>query len=156
MCSQLPFTTGLVSGHAHPAGDAGSGRTHVSGRGRTPNLLLIGPDTATRPYLDRLLASLSFVRSVDSADPHLPSGPVQALVLRDVERLTRVHQDQLAEWLSGPGSDARIVATAGRSLYPMVERGEFSDTLYYRINMVTLLLNDRFTPGPEPWRRHDT
>jgi hypothetical protein len=109
-----------------------------------PNLLLIGPDAATRPYLDRLMTAPS-VRSCDSAEPRLPSEPVGGLVLRDVERLTRERQDQLVEWLNGPGFHTRIVATSVTSLYPMVERGEFSDALYYRINMVTLLLEESST-----------
>ena len=84
----------------------------------------------------------SSIRACDSAEPHLPSEPVQGLVVRDVERLTRDHQEQLVEWLNGPGFQTRIVATSGKSLYPMVERGEFSDALYYRINMITLLLDE--------------
>jgi hypothetical protein len=104
-----------------------------------PNLLLIGPDTATRPYLD-LMMPLHSVRSCDSTEPCWPNEPVGGLVLRHVERLTREGQDQLVEWLNGPGFHTRIVATSVTSLYPMVERGEFSDALYYRINMITLLL----------------
>jgi transcriptional regulator with GAF, ATPase, and Fis domain len=114
-----------------------------------PNLLLIGPDTATRPYLDRLLASQSSVRSCDSAAPRLPSEPVGGLVVRDVERLTRNHQHQVLEWLNGPGFHTRIIATSVNSLYPLVERGEFSDALYYRINIVTLLLDESSASGAE-------
>jgi hypothetical protein len=109
-----------------------------------PNLLLIGPDAATRAYLDQQMAlPPSSVRSCDGAELELPIEPVQGLVVRDVERLTRDRQDQLVEWLSGPGYHTRIVATSGVPLYPMVERGEFSDALYYRINMITLRLDER-------------
>jgi hypothetical protein len=122
-----------------------------------PNLLLIGPDTATRPYLDRLM-TLPSVRSCDSTEPCLPNEPVRGLIVRDVERLTPEGQDQLVEWLNGPGFHTRIVATSVTSLYPMVERGEFSDALYYRINMVILLLEEssasaaeqRVAIGPAP------
>jgi hypothetical protein len=114
-----------------------------------PNLLLIGPEAATRAYLDRQMLPLpSSVRSCNGADLRLPSEPVQGLVVRDVERLTRDHQDQLVEWLSGPGCHTRIVATSGAPLYPMVERGEFSDALYYRINMITLRLDESSAQGP--------
>jgi Sigma-54 interaction domain len=121
--------------------DATQERPPVSCRRRLPNLLLIGPDTAMRPYLDRLMASPS-VRACDSAAPHLPRETVQDLVVRDVERLTRDGQEQLVDWLNGPGFHTRIVATSGTSLYPMVERGEFSDALYYRINMMILRLDE--------------
>ena len=109
---------------------------------RTPNLLLIGPDIVTRAYLDRLMASLpSPVRFCDSAAPCLPAEPVRGLVVRDVERLKRADQDQLLTWLNGNGYYTRVVSTSGTSFFPMVERGEFSDALYYRINVVTLLLD---------------
>jgi hypothetical protein len=108
---------------------------------RLPNLLLIGPEAATRPYLDRLMTSPS-VRACDSTAPHLPRETVQDLVVRDVERLTPDGQEQLVDWLNGPGFHTRIVATSGKSLYPMVERGEFSDALYYRINMIILRLDE--------------
>jgi hypothetical protein len=121
--------------------DATQARPSVSCHRRLPNLLLIGPDTATRPYLERLMASPS-VRACDSTAPHLPRETVQELVVRDVERLTPVGQEQLVDWLNGPGFHTRIVATSGTSLYPMVERGEFSDALYYRINMIILRLDE--------------
>ena len=109
---------------------------------RTPNLLLIGPDTVTRAYLDRLLASLaSPVRFCDSAAPCLPAEPVRGLVVRDVERLKRADQDQLLDWLNANGHYTRVVSTSGTSFFPMVERGEFSEALSYRINVVTLLLD---------------
>jgi Sigma-54 interaction domain len=109
---------------------------------RAPNLLLIGPDAATREYLDRLVASWpSPIRLCDSAEPFLPTEPVHGLVVRDVERLKRHHQDELIEWLDGAGHATPVISTSGRSLFPLVQQGDFSDTLYYRLNMVTLKLD---------------
>jgi hypothetical protein len=125
--------------------DALQERPPVSCHRRLPNLLLIGPDTATRPYLDWLMASPS-VRACDGTAPHLPSETVQDLVVRDVERLTPDGQERLVNWLNGPGFHTRIVATSGQSLYPLVKRGEFSDALYYRINMITLRLDQGSAP----------
>lgn len=125
--------------------DATQERPPGASRRRLPNLLLIGPETATRPYLDRLMASPS-VRACDSTAPYLPCESVQDLVVQDVERLTPDGQEQLVDWLNGPGFHTRIVATSGTSLYPLVVRGEFSDALYYRINMITLRLD-----VTQPW-----
>jgi hypothetical protein len=134
----------LVTGQFPASGDTGQARATVSTHRRTPNLLLIGPDSETRAFLDRQMASLpSSIGTCAGAELQLPSEPAQSLVLRDVEQLTRDHQDQLVEWLNGPGFHTRIVATSGAPLYPMVERGEFSDALYYRINIVTLRLDDQ-------------
>jgi Sigma-54 interaction domain len=126
--------------------DIGAGMTSldegIACHRRTPNLLLIGPDAATREYVDRLMASWpSPIRLCDSSEPLLPTEPVRGLVVRDVERLKRHHQDALIEWLDGAGYATPVISTSGRSLFPMVQQGDFSDTLYYRLNMVTLKLD---------------
>jgi transcriptional regulator of acetoin/glycerol metabolism len=109
---------------------------------RSANLLLIGPDAATSEFLAPLLTSLaSPVAYCDGAEPEFPHGPVGSLIVRDVGRLTRVHQQQLLEWLSDRTLSARVVATSARPVFPDVQRGLFSEGLYYRLNTVTLLLN---------------
>jgi hypothetical protein len=109
---------------------------------RSANLLLIGPDAATSEFLAPLMASLaSPVVCCDGAEPEFPNGPVGSLIVRDVGKLTRVHQQQLLEWLSDRTRSARVIATSARPVFPSVQRGLFSDDLYYRLNTVTLLLN---------------
>jgi hypothetical protein len=53
----------------------------------------------------------------------------------------RHHQDELIEWLDGAGYATPVISTSSRSLFPMVQQGDFSDTLHYRLNMVTLKLD---------------
>ncbi len=55
-------------------------------------------------------------------------------------KLLRVLQERVVEPLGGdPVSlDVRVVATAGRDLRELVERGEFREDLYYRLAVVTL------------------
>jgi hypothetical protein len=109
---------------------------------RSTNLLLIGPDAATREFLAQLAASLALpVVYCDGAGPEFPNGPVGSLIVRDVGRLTRAHQQQLLEWLNDRSCSARVIATSPRPVFPHVKRGLFSDGLYYRLNTVTLLLN---------------
>jgi sigma-54-interacting transcriptional regulator len=111
---------------------------------RSPNLLLIGPDAATREFLAPLMAT--FVAPVvycEGATPEFPAGPVCTLIVRDVARLTRTHQQQLLEWLNDRGGSAQVIATSARPVFPSVVRGSFSDSLYYRLNTVTLVLNRR-------------
>jgi hypothetical protein len=111
---------------------------------RTANLLLIGPDAATREFLAPLIASLpSPVVYCNAADPEFPNGPVGSLIVRDVDRLTPTHQHLLLEWLSDRSRGARVIATSARQVFPDVTSGVFSDSLYYRLNTVTLLLNRR-------------
>jgi hypothetical protein len=47
----------------------------------------------------------------------------------------------LLEWLNDRSGSARVIATSARSVFPNVQRGLFSDSLYYRLNTVTLALN---------------
>jgi hypothetical protein len=109
-----------------------------------PNLLLIGPDAVVDECLDRLIASVvSPVLFCDGARPALTNGPVRSLILRDVDRLTRPDQERLIEWLNHHDAGTRVIATSARPVFPYVERGEFSDALYYRINTVTLVLSER-------------
>jgi Sigma-54 interaction domain len=109
---------------------------------QSANLLLIGPDAATRGFLAPLMASLaSPVVYCDGAVTESLHGPIGSLIVRDVGRLTRAHQEQLLEWLNDRSCSARVIATSPRPVFPDVRRGVFSDGLYYRLNTVTLLLN---------------
>jgi hypothetical protein len=109
-----------------------------------PHLLLIGPDAVVSDYLDRLITSVAPpVQFCDGAAPDFTNVPVRSLIVRDVDRLDRAEQEQLIEWLNRHDAETRVIATSARPVFPRVERGEFSDALYYRINTVTLVLSDR-------------
>ena len=109
---------------------------------RSANLLLIGPDAATSEFLAPLMESLPLpVVACSGAEPEFPNGPVGSLIVRDVGRLTRTHQEQLLEWLSDRSRSARVITTSATQVFPDVTSGVFSDGLYYRLNIVTLLLN---------------
>jgi Sigma-54 interaction domain len=109
-----------------------------------PNLLLIGPDAVVGECLDRLITSVaSPVQFCDGAAPTFTNVPIRSLIVRDVDRLNRADQERLIEWLNRHDEDARVIATSAHPIFPHVERGEFSDALYYRINTVTLVLSER-------------
>jgi len=109
-----------------------------------PNLLLIGPDAVVSECLDRLITSVaSPVQFCDGAAPDFTNAPIRSLIVRDVDRLDRADQERLIEWLNRHDEAARVIATSARPIFSHVERGEFSDALYYRINTVTLVLSDR-------------
>ena len=108
-----------------------------------PNLLLIGPDAVVGDYLDRLIPSVtSPVQFWDGAAPDFTHSRMCSLIVRDVDRLDRADQERLIEWLNRHGEDGRVIATSRGPVFPHVERGEFSDALYYRINTVTLVLGE--------------
>ena len=119
----------------------------------SPNLLLIGPEAAVDGCLARLMPSFAapvvwchaanFQLPDSTMGSAAPSGAAPGtVVLEDVSALTSSDQARLLAWLDDPGR-ARLVATASRSIFPLVTSGQFSDVLYYRINTVTL--KARFT-----------
>ena len=81
------------------------------------------------------------VVSCDGATYECPNAPIGSLIIRDVARLTRPHQEQLLVWLCDPNQTFRVIATSAEPVFPHVKRGLFSDALYYRINTFTLTLN---------------
>jgi len=111
------------------------------------NVLLVG----TEPALTELVCSLwsTFDDPVmirRSGDPlQLPSDsePVGTLVIHGVETLTVDEQCALQDWLVVMKGRTQVVSTASASLLPMVEAGAFSDSLYYRLNVVCIDLSTR-------------
>jgi hypothetical protein len=105
------------------------------------NLLLIGSDAATREFLAPLIASAaSPVVYCTGTSPEFPDGPVGSLLVRDVGSLTPVHQQRLLDWLNNRRHWS-VIATSAGSVFSMVKSGVFAEDLYYRLNTVTLLLN---------------
>ena len=47
----------------------------------------------------------------------------------------------MLEWLDDRSGSAQVIATSASPVFPNVVRGLFSDSLYYRLNTVTLVLN---------------
>lgn len=108
---------------------------------RSPNLLLIGPDSAIREFLDPLIESLEApVVYCDGANPEFPTAPTGSLIVHDVARLAPDHQQRLLDWINDPTCSARVIATSAGPVFPDVKCGGFSDGLYYRINTFTVML----------------
>jgi Sigma-54 interaction domain len=111
------------------------------------NVLLVGAE----PALTELVCSLwstfdELIMIRRRGDPlQLPSGPeaVGTLIIHGVETLTVEEQIALQDWLVVRNGRTQVVSTASASLMPMVEAGVFSDSLYYRLNVVCIDLNAR-------------
>jgi sigma-54-interacting transcriptional regulator len=106
-----------------------------------PNVLLAGTPTAVSSALAALHLSVRQpVVTWGAAGPlHLPSLPCSGtLILRDVDMLDREDQERLTVWLEHVWGKVQVVSTTRVPLFPLVERGDFLDTLYYRLNFVYL------------------
>jgi transcriptional regulator of acetoin/glycerol metabolism len=104
--------------------------------------LIVGPVSATEAVLLTLGPSLTgpVTRWQPGADLVLPAGGT--LVLRNVSELTSTEQSALRDWLEQDHRRTQVISTAAQSVVPLVERGLFSDVLYYRLNLVYIELPD--------------
>ena len=100
------------------------------------NLLLIGLKGAGR---DRFVASLvqGPVTTWEPGEPLvLPASGT--LVLHEAGALTHDNQVRLLLWMERNLGRTRVISTTSASLFAQVEAGRFIDTLYYRLNTVSL------------------
>jgi hypothetical protein len=104
------------------------------------NVLAIGPDPEIVNFLNALAPVLKKpVVECPDGTFHPPEHACGALVLRNIGRLDHSSQEQLLHFLSSERR-ARTISTSATSVIDLVHRGEFLDTLYYRLNVITLTL----------------
>ena len=103
-----------------------------------PNVLLIGPPTASDDLLPLLLSRCRPpVREIYGGQ--LTGMPDDGtLVLRDLADLDPAAQRDLFRWLEAQGGRVQVVSVAPAPLFPLVAEGEFSEALFYRLNVVTM------------------
>ena len=106
------------------------------------NVLLEGPRACTeavlhllKPHLDK---PVTLKRSGAPLDLHTARGG--AIVMHDIGAFSGVEQDRILGWLDDPQSRTQVVCTTTEPLFPLVARGLFDKTLYYRLNVILLQL----------------
>ena len=103
-----------------------------------PNILLIGPPTAAADLLP-LLLSRCRVPVYEIGGAHLTVMPDDGtVVLRDIDELDAGAQSELFQWLEAQDGRVQVVSVAPTPLFPLVAGGEFSEALFYRLNVVTM------------------
>jgi transcriptional regulator of acetoin/glycerol metabolism len=60
------------------------------------------------------------------------------VVLRDLADLDRGEQHALLHWLDVQGGRVQVISVAPTPLFPLVAGGDFSEALFYRLNMVVI------------------
>ena len=106
------------------------------------NVLAIGPGLQVTRFLDAVVPLLQTPVAEFAAGTFAPPhGAVGTLVLRDIGRFDSASQERLLRFL-GESGGPRTVSTNETSLLDLVLRGDFIETLYYHLNVVTLRLVD--------------
>ena len=70
----------------------------------------------------------------------LPRHSAGTLILQGAHALSAFDQQQVFEWLDRDARATRVLSTAPYPLFPLVEGGLFLEALYYRLNMLLLVL----------------
>jgi DNA-binding NtrC family response regulator len=78
------------------------------------------------------------VHKLAGHDFSLPCISAGTLILEQVASCSTSQQQMLLEWLETAARQVQVIATAEPDLFGLVERGSFSDRLYYRLNTVHL------------------
>jgi hypothetical protein len=111
-----------------------------------PNVLIVGPDASVEQALKEIYAVVRppiLSIQIDNGFV-LPSPPTGGtLILRDVAVAGPEDQRRLHEWIELAGGAVQVVSTNGASLLPLIERGSFLDSLYYRLNVLYLEIPTR-------------
>jgi len=109
---------------------------------KRPNLLVIGSPTTVAPVVQIIERSL--IRPVVSCRAGrlaLQRSAIGTLVIHDADRLGREEQNQLHSWVN-QHAEKQLVTTASESLFSLVARNMFSDTLFYRLNAMSLIVEE--------------
>ena len=107
-------------------------------RAPRPHALVIGANARVEALLARLYhhlrAPVSHWWPTAVAEPPQPT--TGTLVIWGIDTLNRTQQLQLRAWLECCPGELQLISVADRHVFPLVEREEFLDDLYYRLNAV--------------------
>ena len=70
----------------------------------------------------------------------LPRHSSGTLILQGADALSASAQQWVFDWLDQDARATRVLTTTTHSLFPLVENGSFLEALYYRLNMLLLIL----------------
>jgi hypothetical protein len=103
------------------------------------NALLCGPLPLLNAALSALQPHLGTpIQKLSGGDFSLPCISAGTLILEQVANCSAFEQEALLVWLDAIARQVQVIATADLCLFDLVQRGSFSDRLYYRLNTVHL------------------
>jgi hypothetical protein len=70
----------------------------------------------------------------------LPRVSAGTVILQHAHLLGAPDQQRVFEWLERDARATRVLTTTPQPLFPLVEGGRFLESLYYRLNMLLLIL----------------
>jgi hypothetical protein len=107
-----------------------------------PNLLFIGSDADVNRVLNTLGGSLHAPITCSHAGAlGLPPQRGGTFVIRDAIAMSTADQQRLLEWLGTRDPLTQVITTSDCAVFPWVQRGIFLESLYYLLNVMTIVLD---------------
>ena len=109
------------------------------------NILIVG--AVTSEQRDEALFGLRAAHGRDASHPQrtmpftLPNVPTTVVVIEEVAELSTDHQQMLLWWLERH-RESMVLSFARNPLFPLVSQGTLSEKLFYRLNMITLSVDE--------------
>jgi hypothetical protein len=106
-----------------------------------PNVLLVGPTGFVNAALKSVepLAPQPIVSWNPCETREIPDGSYATLLIRRVDTADAEQQRQLCKWFETRQQRIQVISTTQAPLFPLVQAGTFLETLYYRLNHVSLI-----------------
>ena len=105
------------------------------------NVLVTGSEEVVENLLDMLLPDLREPIGRWRPGEQLllpPPALIGTMIFQDVGEMPYADQCELLSWLTGAARRTQVLSTTEEPLLPAVERGDFIEALYYRLNVITL------------------
>jgi hypothetical protein len=115
-----------------------------------PNVLIEAPLLARERLLHQLQPHIpSVVAKVSGRGLLTLPPPTKGIIVHDVDNLSTLDQARLYAWMSEGDVLHQVVSTSAQSVYALVKSGLFCEDLYYRLNVVLLVVTCGALPGGE-------
>jgi hypothetical protein len=113
--------------------------------GSPPNLLILGevPSREREEVLHAICGACGrdAYHPQDTPSFELPPVSTSIVIIDDALALSADDQHALLHWLDRH-RDATVLSFAEQSMFPLVMQGRVSEKLFYRLNMMTLSVDD--------------
>jgi len=117
------------------------------------NVLFMGQGASAKRVVEALQSQLSGPIQVWRPGARLVLPPVEqagTLILQELGAMRHDDQRHLHDWLQVSSGHTRVISTARQPVHPLLEAGTFSDTLYYRLNVLCFQVSPTPTKGARP------
>ena len=117
------------------------------------NVMFMGRGASAKKVVEALQSQISGPIQVWRPGARLVLPPAEqagTLVLQELGAMAHDDQRHLHDWLQVSSGHTRVISIAQQPVLPLLEAGTFSDTLYYRLNVLCFQVSPTPTKGARP------